>query len=144
MFVAVALLYLGYSYLLKQWLWLAIAWAFWIISIAGAIYVKMQKPQPYLTSTDEKTGQVIIESYFHDDPREMYAYEGYIVSVTCVLCAMGYILIFNLSKFIENGLLLRILVISILGLALYAQHFITDQFQMKIGRGYKFYFWPEG
>ena len=104
LFTAVVLLVIGYPYLLNQWLWLAIAWSFWIISIGGTIYVQMQKPESSLSHIDPETKETVVDSYFDENPREMYAYEGFIVSVICVLSALGYIIIYNAPKLVSSGI----------------------------------------
>jgi hypothetical protein len=59
-------IYFGYNLLINQYLWVLIAWAVWIVSIGGWVWVTIEAPELY--EIDKKTNKTI--SYFDEAIRE--------------------------------------------------------------------------
>ena len=108
-----------------------IAWAVWIVSIGGYAYAKIEQPELY-----EKDKKNVTISYFDEAIREQYFYEGFIISVICVGVAMAIIMTINTHKYIENPILLRVVVLAFLIVAFAGMDFILVVFQWKIGDSY--------
>ena len=125
------LIYFGYNILINQYIWVTIAWAVWVVSVGGWAFVKIEKPEKY---EKDKRGNII--SYFDEAIREQYVYEGFIISSVCVAVAFAIILSINIHKYIENGIVLRIIILVLLILSFAGIDFILVVFQWKIGDSY--------
>jgi len=48
-------IYFGYNLLINQYLWVLIAWAVWIVSVGGYVYVKIEAPELYEVDKNNRT-----------------------------------------------------------------------------------------
>ena len=122
-----------YKQLLNQWLWFAIAITVWVFSLAGFVAVRMDKPDKWLSHTDDD-GVEIIDSYINEGYRDVYAYEGYFFSGTVTLMGLCFIAILNVPKFLSNRLVQDIVIVLLMVIIYLGYNFLMTV--MNIKRGY--------
>ena len=53
-----------YKFLLNRYVWSLVCFVIWIVCTGGYVFVKIEKPEKYLSHIDEKTNKLIIDEFF--------------------------------------------------------------------------------
>jgi len=102
----------------------------WVVCLSSFIYVKMEKPEKYLSHLDEG-GEIVIDEYVSREFNDQYGYEGYIFS--CLVAAVGlcFLAVIQAPKYIENPVLVRVVTLSFMALAYYGYEALLSLYRIK-------------